>query len=159
MLGYAKKAVSFVPAKIRPVVLVLAVILVVFLVSKYTSKYTSAATPKKNKKNRMGLQLEQLQENEPPESEQPSSPSPLVRNAMSSIDRASSAETVVDQLRYLTFGISQLEAAKTLVDQDVDRLSSVSGVDVAKLEEYLRHAEGMCVAALKRSKGKGKVKA
>jgi len=65
-----------------------------------------------------------------------------------STSKAGEASTVVDQLRHLTFGISHLEAAKAHIPS-YDKLSSVSGVDIRKLEAYLHRAEQMCVKAIK----------
>lgn len=138
-----QKIVSFVPAKIRAVALVLVVILVIFAVSKYM-RAPDDVPPRM--KDRGGS------ENETPRARLQE----LVGLAADSVDRASKAETVVDQLRHLTFGISQLEAAKIMVGGNVPRLSSTSGMDVPKLQAYLRHAENLCVAALKKNGSKGK---
>lgn len=140
-----QKIISFVPSKIRAVALVFVVILVIFAVSKYMKAADDDDTPRARKLpagNGNEAHRVKLQE--------------LVGLAADSVNRASTAETVVDQLRHLTFGISQLEAAKIIVDGNVPRLSSMSGMDVPKLQAYLHHAENLCVDALKKNGSKGK---
>jgi hypothetical protein len=150
-----QKIVSFVPSKIRAVALVFVVILIIFAVSKYmkaSDDDDDDGTPPRVRKLPATMKGYGEGYDTPPRGKLQE----LVALAADSVNRASTAETVVDQLRHLTFGISQLEAAKIMVDGNVPRLSSMSGMDVPKLQAYLHHAENLCVAALKKNGSKGK---
>jgi len=131
------KFISWIPSRFRVVAAIFVVVLCIFLYSKFKA---SPRVPAAHDSPFVAPAK--------PEVPVPSVPKRLVEVAVDSIDKAGEASTVVDQLRHLTFGISQLEAAKTHVPS-YDKLSSITGVDIRKLEAYLHRAEQMCVRAIK----------
>lgn len=143
-----QKTLSFIPSKIRAVSIVLVLALIIFAISKSFGNGGGKDTKR--------TFLNQIQDTEMVHNgnSRAGHVRSLVGLAADSVNRASSAETVVDQLRHLTFGISQLEAAKITLDGNVKLLSSLTATDVPKLEAYLHHAETLCVSALKKNGSK-----
>ncbi len=135
------KLVSWIPSRFRIVAAICVVVLCVFLYSKFTSSPAAAAPAFHTTAAPAAAHT-----TAPPAA--PSLAAHLVEVAVDSTSKAGEASTVVDQLRHLTFGISHLEAAKAHIPS-YDKLSSVSGVDIRKLEAYLHRAEQMCVKAIK----------
>lgn len=143
------KIISWVPPRFRVLAVIFVIVLCIFLYSKFRPNGSSNGSSTNGSRP-----VHMPFASEPPAKPgtfEPSAaavPKHLVEVAVESIDKAGEASTVVDQLRHLTFGISQLEAAKLHVPS-YDKLSSISGVDIRKLEAYLHRAEQMCVRAIK----------
>jgi uncharacterized membrane protein len=154
MLGKLR-FLSFVPHVARAPAIVLLIVLIIFIYSRVTSASapaSSASAPAAaNSPEAMGR--EQSGDHFHPAAKKGGKVSNnhhqqrietvknLLRDAAGCVDKIARAETSSQQETHIREGLTLIESAKLISQENYAKWAAVSGINVSKLESYLRHAD------------------